>query len=123
MKTTKSKRPLTFPASIDNVECMAAARALCFAREYGLTSIILESDSKTMNKALKSKNNSFTSYSHLVGKVKILVETFCDITFSHTQGNFVVHNIARYARNVSGLSVWMENVLPHLNLITLANFG
>ena len=100
-----------------DVECLAAAWALCFARDCGLTSIILESDFETVNKALRSENDSFTSYSHLVGKVKILAEAFCDITFSHThrQGNFVVHNIARYTRNVSGLLVLMEDVIPHLN--------
>lgn len=38
--------------------------------------------------------------------------------FSQKQGNSAAHNIAR---RVSEFSIWMENVLPHLFSIILAD--
>ena len=37
------------------------------------------------------------------------------------QSNFVAHNLARYARHINDLSVWIESVSSHLNAVTLAN--
>ena len=38
---------------------------------------------------------------------------FC-FSHIHRYSNSVAHKIAKYARYVSGLIVWMEDVLPHI---------
>ena len=48
---------------------------------------------------------------------------FWGFSHIHKQGNCVTHNLARHARHVSGLLVWMEDVPPHINSILLVDFG
>lgn len=43
-----------FPPTIAGVEALMAMRALCFAQEIGLSSIIMEGDSKVVINSLKS---------------------------------------------------------------------
>ena len=41
-------------------------------------------------------------------------------SYVRRQGNYVAYNIIRYA---SGLSVWMENILPYLSTVLLADLA
>ena len=110
------------PSSVNTMECMAAIRALRFAGDCGFSSIILVNDSQTVTKALRCEDESFSTCSYLAAKAKFLIETFSKVIFSHTrkQGNFVTYNLAKH---VSGISVWMEDISPHLLSVTLADFG
>ena len=54
------------PFSVVAVEVIVAKKALQFAKDLGLSSIILEGDSKIAIDGLKSKNSSLTEYSHLL---------------------------------------------------------
>ena len=106
--------PLAF--SLDIVEAMVAARAMAFAQELGIVEFILEEDSEVVINSLRSKEASFSSFGHLLESAKsTLVSSNC-IAFSHVRrsGNKIDHNLARHARNVKGLSVWAEDVPPHL---------
>nr|POF26657.1 hypothetical protein CFP56_36970 [Quercus suber] len=47
-------------------EAMAAVRAIAFARELGLSSDIIEEDFEVIIKALRSEEESFVSFGHLV---------------------------------------------------------
>ena len=106
--------PLPFP--VIAVEIIAATKALRFANDLGLPSIVLEGDSKITIDALASENLSLTEYGHLVDEAKELARDFMYIEFNHVlrQKNGAAHNIARHARHVSEYSVWMEDVPPHL---------
>ena len=55
---------------------------------------------------------------------KTLLETFQSISFSYVrrQRNSVTHNLAKYARHVSGLIVWMDDIPPQLNNVLAAYF-
>ena len=48
---------------------MAAVRAMAFARELGLPSIIIEEDFEVIIKALRSEEESFVSSGHLIANV------------------------------------------------------
>lgn len=50
-----------FPPTIAGVEALMAMRALCFAQEIGLSSIIMEGDSKVVINSLKSDEEPFAS--------------------------------------------------------------
>ena len=47
------------------------------------------------------------------------------VSFSHVRrsGNKIAHNLARHSRNVRGLSVWVEDVPPHLVDVLFAEPG
>ncbi|XP_075659258.1 uncharacterized protein LOC142629163 [Castanea sativa] len=96
--------PLQF--SPDIVESMAAARAMTFAKGLGLAEFILEGDSEA----------SLSSFGHLLESAKSTLVTSKCITFSRVcrTGNKVVYNLARHTRHVRGLSLWVEDVSPHL---------
>lgn len=61
------------PHSVDEVGVSAAIKALGFAQDIGISSIILEGDSEGIIKALVSDDESFASYSHLVEEAKSLL--------------------------------------------------
>ena len=113
------------PYSSNIVEAMAASRAIYFSQEIGLNSFILEGDSKAMIKCLRSDDNSFSPFGHILAAAKATTETNCCISFSHIRklGNSVAHNLAKHARHVRDFSVWMEDVPPHLQAILSADNG
>ena len=90
------------PSSVDEVETLAAVRAIYFAQEVGFSSIILEGDSERVIKSLRSEKSSFASFGHLIEDVKVLTESFVDFTVSHVrrQGNSVVHKLARHVSDL-----------------------
>ena len=51
---------------------MAAVKALIFAKYIGLSSLILEGDSKLIINTLKSEESSFAAYGHLIEEAKLL---------------------------------------------------
>lgn len=60
-------------------------RALAFANEIRLSSINLEGDSKVVIKALRSDDESFTSFGHLIVNAKSFTDAFSGVSFSHIQ--------------------------------------
>ena len=72
------------PSSVNTMECMAAIRALRFVGDYGFSSIILESDSETVTRALRCEDESFFACNFLLAKAKFLIKTFSEVIFCHT---------------------------------------
>ena len=62
------------------------------------------------------KQSSTTTYGHLLESVKSTLVTSKCIAFSHIRrsGNRVAHSLAKHTRYVRGLSVWVEDMPPHL---------
>ena len=100
-------------------------RAISFALELHLPSIIVEGDSELIISALRSKEESFTSFGHLISSIKQSLGIFSCISFSHTHrtGNSLTHNLAQYTRHIDALTVWIENVPPQLHHVLITNFG
>ena len=108
-----------------DVEVAAARRAIMFAKELNLSSIILEGDSEIITRALQAEDQSLASYGNLIEEIKFHVDSFLNFRVSYVKrkGNSVAHNLARHARHVSGLVVWMEEVPPHIISVLLADYG
>ena len=108
--------------SSDDVEALAAARAINFATELGFSLVIIEGDSEAIIKALKSNEESLATYGHMISAVRPAIDAFRNISFSHTrrQGNDIAHNLARY---VSSYLVWMEDVPPHVRDVLITYYG
>ena len=85
-------------------------------KELGITEFMLEGDSEVVINTLRSKEASLSSFGHLLESTKSLLVTSKCIVFSYVRrtSNKVAHNLARYARHVRGLSMWVEDVPPHL---------
>ena len=115
--------PLPFSPVI--MEAMADSRVMSFAQELGISEFMLEGDSEMVINSLRSKEASLSSFGHFLESAKSLLVTSKCIAFSHVYrtGNKVAHNLARHARHVRGLSVWEEDVPPHLYDVIFANLS
>ena len=106
--------PLPFSSVI--VEARATARAITFAQELNIKEFMLEWDSEVVINTLQSTEVSLMTYGHLLESAKSTLTTSNCIAFTHIRriGNRVAHNLAKHARHVRGLSVWVEDIPPHL---------
>ena len=113
---------ITLPYIVTAVELIGAKRILKLALDFGLSPIVLEGNSKNTIDALMCEESLLANYRHLVDNAKRLANQFESVEFSHvkTEGNIEAHNIARHVRHVSKLSVWMEDVPPHLFVVIQA---
>ena len=75
-------------------------------------------------KALKNEEDSLAPFGHILAAAKTSTDASC-ISFSHIRrlGNSIAHNLAKHARHVAGLKVWMEDVPPHLYSVLLTDHG
>ena len=98
---------------------------MSFAAELGVSSIIIEGDSEEIIIAMRSEEESLSTYGHLIAAVRQIMDGFSSLSFTHTrrEGNNLAHKLARHARRVSGYLVWMEDVPPQLQNVLQADFG
>uniref|UniRef100_A0A7N2LI12 RNase H type-1 domain-containing protein n=1 Tax=Quercus lobata TaxID=97700 RepID=A0A7N2LI12_QUELO len=81
------KFPLPF--SVTAMEVIATKKAFKFAFDLGLSSIVLEGNSKNTIDALLSEDSSLVDFGHLLDEAKMLANQFVDVEFTHVkkQGN------------------------------------
>ena len=98
---------IPLPPNIMELETLAAAKALQFAIDLGLSKVIPEGDSEIIINAMNENSQSLASFGLLIQDVKNIANYFHCISFSHVHrdGNCVAHNLAKHARHVTGFSV------------------
>ena len=116
---------IPIPATITQVEALAARRAAIFAVELGFTSVVLEGDSDTVCKDLSSTEPSLALHGHIIHDVRHLASHFTCIRFSHTrrQGNSVAHALARRAISSPSQNTWMDFVPPNISHVVQADLA
>ena len=107
---------IPLPQTMADMEAVAARKAIMLTRDLNLTSIILEGDSEIITRAIQAKEQSLASYGNLIEEIRKYANSFLNVRISHVKrkGNFVTHSLARHARHVSSLVVWMEEVPSHI---------
>ena len=116
---------IKLPSSSDEVEALAAVRAITLAIDLNLPSFVVEGDSEVIISALRKEEESFSSFGHLLFSIKHYL-AFCNcFSFSHTRrsGNSLAHSLAKLARTIEGFSLWMEDVPPQVADVLLVNCG
>ena len=103
----------------EEVEALAALKAVTLACDLGFRKAILEGDSLSLMKALKSKNDSLSPTGLLVDDVKWVASSFERLVYSHVKrnSNRVAHSLAKNALRILDLQVWMEDVPSHITSI------
>ena len=81
------------PLGALGIEAKAMEEAVIFARDMGISNIILESDSEIIINALSSNGNYPASISNVLQGVELLRRTFRRFAISHTKrkGNKAAH--------------------------------
>ena len=113
---------ITLPYIVTAVELIGAKRILKLALDFGLSPIVLNGNSKNTIDALMCEVSLLADYGHLVDNARRLANQFESVELSPVkrEGNSAAQNIARQARHVSELLVWMEDVPPHLSIVIQA---
>ena len=103
----------------EEVEALAALKAVTLACDLGFRKAILEGDSLNLIKALKSTEDSLSPIGLLVDDVKWVASSFERLMYSHVKrnGNRVAHSLAKNALRIPNFQVWMEDVSSHITLI------
>ena len=112
-------KKLTQAYSGDEIEALAAAVALSFASEIGVSSAVLEGNLLVLIKALMDKEASMASFGLLVKDVRGKSQSFDQLLYSRTkkEGNLVAHNLVRYVINIPGFLVWIEYVSQQFSFV------
>ena len=99
---------IPLPATVLEVETLAARRALEFAAEIGVNKVILEGDSSILIKALQGRNHSLAQFGHIAEDVKYIASCLQHCMFSHVlrHCNKVAHALARRALSHPHMLGW-----------------
>ena len=94
------------------IEALAAYKAVGFARELGLSQVVLEGDSSIVMSASNSSNPGLAPFGLLVQDTLNVAIGFSKLSYSHTkkEGNSVAYNMAQLAANIPNCVIWMEDV-------------
>ncbi|XP_075645080.1 uncharacterized protein LOC142616078 [Castanea sativa] len=112
------------PAIVIELEAQAARQATELALEIGLDSIVLEGANESLFKALRNGDRNLAQYGHIVNDALFLSSFFSkfSVSFVRREGNTLAHSLARKAREVPHMSIWMDKVPPDLVPIFQADF-
>ena len=108
------------------MEALACRRAVQYAANLGLHSVIFEGDSATIINAVSQGNTLFSSFGNIVDYIRCLVSGFTFLNFLHVHrsgnfvGNFVASALAKKAKNIAGCQVWLA-AMP-LDIAALIDF-
>ena len=99
---------ISLPLTIVELETLAAKKALEFATDLGLDSVVLEGHSEILMNALMDNSLLLASFGILIQDIKAYAEFFQCISFSNVrrEGNIIAHNLTKHACHVIGFSVW-----------------
>ena len=100
-----------------DAEALAALRAIEFAAEVCLFSMIFEGDCLQVIKALQSMEFDAARIGHIYSLARSKLSLFSSFSVVHVfrEGNSVAHRLAKFARNVVGSQIWLEHVPSFLN--------
>ena len=100
------------PHSMDATEALACRRAVVFARELSLFSVIVEGDSMRVMQAASNKRQNLTLFGHVIKEIHDSCSSFTMISFQHVrrEGNKLAHALARRAILSADTVVWVEEL-------------
>ena len=103
----------------NEIEALAAAKAVSFTAKIGITKAVLEGDSLTIMKALSSDHSSLAPFGLLIDDIKFSAKNFDQLLYSHVKKecNSIAHCLVRHAFNILDFLVWMEDVSPQFSVV------
>ena len=116
---------IPLPATVIEIEALAAQRAMELALEIGLANIVLDGDNKTLFEALNSGDRSLAQHGHLIKDI-LFLSSYCSaftVSFICRKCNKLAHSLARKAKSLPFITVWMEDVPPDLVSIFQADLN
>ena len=103
-------KKLKLPLGPLEAEAMAVEAGVQFAKDIGITKVMVEGDSLIMQRALNDLATPSSSVDAVIEGIKVSSADFHHIVFSHVrrQGNNPAHFLAKYAYGIDDSSIWIE---------------
>ncbi|XP_075662978.1 uncharacterized protein LOC142632468 [Castanea sativa] len=100
------------PHMVDAAEALACNRAVTFAKELCLFSVIVEGDSKRIVQAVNNKGENLTMFGYVIKEIQDSCSSFSRISFQQVrrEGNKLAHSLARRAVVSADTDVWVEEL-------------
>ena len=100
------------PHLVDAAEALACSRAVAFARELSLFSVIVEGDSIMVVQAVTNKRENLTLFGHVFKEIHGSCSSFTRISFQHVrrEGNKLAHALAQRVVLSADTVVWVEEL-------------
>nr|XP_023878428.1 uncharacterized protein LOC111990888 [Quercus suber] len=94
------------------MEVLACRRAVLFAKEIGLRQVIFEGDSAVVIQAIIHGISTSAEYGNIIDDIRSLATDFDFCHFNHVKRNcnVVADALAKKAKTLSDLVVWLKDV-------------
>ena len=104
------------------IESLEIATVLPFATNLGFRHVVLEGDLMDIIQALRENAESLTLTGLLLEDMRMLSQNFEQLLYSRIkkEGNFVVHNLTKYALCFPNFLALIEDVLPQIQSVLQA---
>lgn len=91
------------------VECLAALKAIVWAKDMGFTDIVMEGDALTIIKKVNSTAQDLSPIVPYIAELKLLCSLFRSCSFSYVSRvvNAVAHSLAVYGLSLSQDCCWV----------------
>ena len=100
--------------SPEDIEALAASKALQFASEIGIREAVLEGDSQVLMPRLINDTEVMSYNALLIEDVQRCSRSFNQLCYSHVtrEDNKITHRLTRYVVHIPDFIMWMEDILP-----------
>ena len=102
-------------------ESKAVEGGLQFAKQLGVSDLIIEGDSLIVSRALSQSSSVPASIDVVIMGIKSAALEFHNVYFSHVKrnANTPTHMLAKYAKGIVHRCMWMKSCLSFLELAIL----
>lgn len=111
--------PIMLSLSVADMEALMCFRAVQFAAELDLHSVIYEGDSATIIYVVSQGSSSLSSFGNIIDDVRCLLPSFSSVKFIHVYF-LVADALAKKASTNVGCQVWRD-AMP-LDIVALIDF-
>ena len=100
--------------SPEDIEALAASKALQFASEIGIREAVLEGDSQVLMPRLINDTEVMSYNALLIEDVQRCSRSFNQLCYSHVKRecNKITHSLARYVVHIPDFIMWIEDIPP-----------
>ncbi|OMO99660.1 hypothetical protein COLO4_13164 [Corchorus olitorius] len=93
-------------------ECLAALKAITWAKDMGFNNIVLEGDALSIIRKVTASMPDFSPIGVYIAEIKVLSSSFVSCLFSHVHrdGNVIAHDLASLGSSLSETRIWIEEV-------------
>ena len=113
--------PISLSQTVNEMEAMACRKAVQFAKDLGLQKVVIEGDSLVVINALSQGHGCLSSYGNVIDDILVLADDFQWCEFHHVKRicNVVADMLAKKAKDLLGVRVWLDDLLEDIQPLVL----